>query len=284
MNTNNGLTHRSRLQKSWRHLVLILVVLSSLAAILSHEPVGQDPAYHEFADRRTLAGVPNFFDVVSNLPFLIIGIAGVVFCLRNSLGALRYAWIAFFTGVALVSFGSAYYHWNPTSQTLVWDRFPMTAGFMGFFAALLGEHVREKLGGFLLAPLVLLGFSSVVYWRRFDDLRFYFWIQLIPLLVIPILMVLFRSRHSHHWLLGAALASYILAKVSEVHDPEILGFTHGLFSGHSLKHLLAALGCFAILGMLKARSKTSNRARELFIAVNNSVQRAWLTPRVRSFS
>ncbi|MGH8068686.1 MAG: ceramidase domain-containing protein [Candidatus Entotheonellia bacterium] len=231
----------------------MIIVVGSLALMLSQQPFGQDPKYHDFADRRVLLGIPNFFDVISNLPFLLVGIAGVRFCLRNGFGALRPAWIALFTGVALVGIGSAYYHWDPHNETLVWDRMSMTIGFMGLFVALWGEYVSENIGKVLLVPAVLLGFCSVLYWHWFDDLRFYYWIQLIPLLIVPVVMVLFRSRYSHQWLLLVALACYIFAKVSEAHDREMFIFTRGLFSGHALKHLLAALGCFTILGMLKTR-------------------------------
>jgi hypothetical protein len=241
------------LRSLWRHLLLVFIVVGSLALMLWQQPFGQDPKYHDFADRRVLFGIPNFFDVMSNLPFLFVGIAGVRGCLRNGFGALRSAWTALFTGVALVSIGSAYYHWDPNNETLVWDRLPMTIGFMGLLVALWGEYVSENIGKFLLIPAVLLGSCSVLYWHWFDDLRFYYWIQLIPLLIIPVVMMLFRSRYSHQWLLLVALACYLFAKGAEVHDREIFILTQGLFSGHALKHLLAALGCFAILGMLKTR-------------------------------
>jgi hypothetical protein len=242
------------LRRLWRQLLLAIIVVGSLALMLSQPPFGQDPRYHDFADRRVFWGIPNFFDVISNLPFLLVGIAGVGFCLRNGFGARRPGWIVFFTGVALVSIGSAYYHWDPHNESLVWDRLPMTIGFMGLFAALWGEYVRQNIVRFLLVPAVLLGFCSVLYWHWFDDLRFYYWIQLIPLVMVPVVMVLFRSRYSHQWLLLVGLACYICAKVSEAHDREVFIFTQGLLSGHALKHLLAALGCFTIVGMLKIRT------------------------------
>jgi hypothetical protein len=237
----------------WRHALLLFIVIGSLAFMLSRQPFGQDPNYHDFADRRALFGVPNFLDVMSNIPFLLVGMAGMSFCLGHRLLNLRPAWLTFFAGVAIVSAGSAYYHWNPNDETLVWDRLPMTIGFMGLFVALLGEYVSARLGRLLLAPALLIGLSSVLYWHWFDDLRFYFWIQLLPLLIVPVVVVLFQSRYSHHWLLLAALAFYVLAKLSEAYDREMFVFTHTLFSGHSLKHLLAAVGCCSVLVMLKTR-------------------------------
>jgi len=229
------------------------IVAASLALMLSQQPFGQDPTYHDFADRRMFFGIPNFFDVTSNLAFLLVGIAGLRTCLRSDLGTSRNAWVALFAGVTLVGVGSAYYHWDPSNQTLLWDRLPITIGFMGLLAALLGEYIGERLGMLLLVPALILGVASVVYWQRFDDLRFYVWVQLIPVLTIPLAMVLYGARYSHRWLLLAALGWYALAKISEANDGQILALSKGVISGHTIKHLLSALACFFILLMLQRR-------------------------------
>ena len=60
---------------SWNGRVLILIgfVALSLAAVLLLSPIPQDQGYHRFADGRSLLGIPNFWNVVSNLPFVLIG-------------------------------------------------------------------------------------------------------------------------------------------------------------------------------------------------------------------
>ncbi len=246
-------THVARVGINWRHGVLLLIVLGSGAWMLGLGPLAQDLAYHGFADRRALQAIPNAFDVLSNLPFLAVGIAGLRHCMQAELGAARAAWVVLFAGIALVSAGSAYYHWSPSNSTLVWDRLPMSIGFMGLFCALAGEYVHERLGRRLLLPAVLLGFASVVYWQQVGDLRLYLWVQLLPLLSIPAVIVLFERRFSHRWLLLAALAWYALAKVTETYDAAIFRSTGEAISGHSIKHLLAAAGCYSLLWMLRAR-------------------------------
>jgi len=236
----------------WRHFLMMLVVVGSFVLLMSQKPFGQSAEYHNFADQRAFFYIPNFLDVTSNFAFLIVGIAGLRICLRNRLGNLRTAWIVLFAGVTLVSVGSAYYHLNPNNQTLVWDRLPMTIGFMGLFIALLGEHISERLSVFLV-PAIILGLFSVVYWHWSDDLRFYYWVQLISLLTIPFVMVLYRTGYSHQWLLLLALGWYALAKVSEVAEGEIFRLSQGIISGHTIKHLLSALGCLSILLMLQRR-------------------------------
>jgi hypothetical protein len=238
----------------WRHLLMALIVFGSLAILLSVKPFGQNPDYHNFADRRAFFGIPNFFDVASNLAFLIVGALGLKVCFESDSGRLRNAWIVMFAGITLVSVGSAYYHWNPNSQTLVWDRLPMTIGFMGLFVALLGEYISEKFS-VLLVPAILMGLSSVLCWYWFDDLRFYYWVQIVPLLTILFILILYRPRYSHQWLLLLALVFYALAKAAEVGDGEIFALSGNLVSGHTIKHILSAFGCLSILFMLKKRKK-----------------------------
>lgn len=245
---------------TWRHFILVILVFGSLLWMLSLEPIAQNVGYHLFADTRKIIGIPNCFDVLSNLPFLVIGILGLRFCIQRYLGAVRVAWTVLFVGVGLVSVGSAYYHWAPSNESLVWDRLPMTIGFMGLFVALLGEYVSNRLATLLLVPAIMIGLGTVLYWHWTDDLRPYYWVQLVPLLTIPAVMILFRSGYgySHQWLLLVALGWYVLAKVTELYDLSIFRNVQELVSGHSIKHLLAAVGCYSILLMLQKRKTISS--------------------------
>jgi len=232
---------------------VLITAFGSLAFVLSMQPIAQDQAYHGFAERGEYFGIPNFFAVISNIPFLLVGIAGLRFCgTRPSMG-YRPAWWIFFTGVAIICAGSAWYHLNPNNDTLVWDRLPMSIGFMGLLVALLAEYVDARLGRILLLPAILAGMFSVIYWHMYDDLRFYVWVQFMPLLVVPVLMALFRPKYTRQWLLPAALACYLLSKLMEAYDREVFAVTQGYVGGHTLKHLLAALSCYVVLRMLQIR-------------------------------
>lgn len=239
----------------WRHALIAAVVFGSLAVMMFQSPFGQDPNYHAFADSRPMLGVPNFGDVASNLAFLLVGLAGLWFCLQRDLGPLRNAWFVMFAGIAIVGVASSYYHWTPNDETLVWDRMSLTVGFMGLFVALLGEYIGERFR-ILLIPAVILGVASVLYWHWFDDLRVYYWVQMVPLLIVPFVMLLFRPRYSHQWLILAGAVLYGLAKLTERGDKVIFAISAETVSGHTLKHLLAGGGCFAILAALKWRHPT----------------------------
>ena len=258
-----AMTRRTRL------LVLVGTTLTVFAAVLLLPPIPQPPAYHHFADPRMLLGIANCFNVISNVPFLLVGTSGLVFLLRpeawNANSCFvekreRWPYVVFFLAVALTSFGSAYYHLAPGNERLVWDRLPMTFAFMSFLAATIVERVSVKAGLRLLLPLVGFGVASVVYWHWSElqgkgDLRLYILVQFGLLLVIPLLVFLFPPRYTRSADLLGVLGFYVLAKLFEVLDRPIYALG-GVVSGHTLKHLAAALATCWILRMLKLRSAT----------------------------
>jgi len=239
------------------HVILVFAAVIPLLALLFMAPIPQDPAYHLFADRRMLLGVPNFADVASSVPFVFAGIAGLWVCLSRPNAGHGPGWLALFSGIALVGAGSVYYHWKPDNDTLVWDRLPLALISAGLFTAIVSEWVSRRLASLLFIPVVVAGLGSVIYWHYYDDLRLYVWIQLLPLAVIPVVMVWYRARYTHQGFLLIALASYILARISEVYDNEIFAVTGRLVSGHTLKHLFAALAACVVLAMLMARTRIS---------------------------
>ncbi len=154
-----------------REMVVGLLALGSFLPLLFIPPIPQDPAYHQFADLETVWGIPNFLNVVTSLSFVAVGLLGLVSGRIHQLTVAPWSWRTLFGAVALVGFGSAYYHWAPSHWTLVWDRLPMAVGFMALFVALLSENVNPKLETILLVPMCLLAIFSVVYWHFTDDLE-----------------------------------------------------------------------------------------------------------------
>lgn len=237
----------------------MLVVFGPLLGLLLlyGKSIPQDPKYHLLADTRTWLGIANFGNVASNIAFLIVGLIGMAWCRRHpGLGARR-SWMMFFLGVALVFFGSGYYHLSPNNETLVWDRLPITIAFMGLFAALLSEHLPERIELPLLIPALAVGVASVFLWKATDDLRVYIWVQAMPLVAVPLVIALYPGRYTHRHYLIYGVACYALAKVAEHFDSGIYELTARAISGHSLKHLLAALAPFCVYLMLRRRTKTS---------------------------
>ena len=217
-----------------------LAAVSLLGLLLFVPPIPQSQIYHRFADQRTLFGMPNFWNVVSNLPFILVGAMGLV-RVRGNLSAS-----VFFLGVFLTGFGSSYYHWRPDDIGLFWDRLPMSVAFMAALAYVIEERIDERIGQMLLWPLILLGIVSLLIWLKTDDLRLYAWVQFFPCVVLPLMFWLFAPKYSGtvYWFAAAGL--YVLAKVLEYSDAAIYSATGHLMSGHALKHVAAAGACYAI--------------------------------------
>jgi len=240
------------------------VTLAAIISIAFFPRVPQSEAYHAFADQRTLLGVRNLLNVLSNVAFLLVGIAGLVFVARpNSQSSFyqpseRAPYLVFFLGVTLTCFGSAYYHLSPNNDRLMWDRLPMTIAFMSLVSAVIAERISLRAGLALLLPLLLIGMASVFYWHLSEesgngDLRPYILVQFYSAFVIVLVVGMFPSRYIDAGELMIALILYALSKVFESLDSQVLGFGR-IVSGHTLKHLAAALSVWFILHMLRHRT------------------------------
>ena len=240
------------------------VLLFGAVAVFLRGPIPQDIQYHLFGDTRSIFNIPNFWNVLSNLPFLIVGAMGMhgIFSSRNLKISteMRPAHFIFFLGVFLVGFGSGYYHLWPSNKTLLWDRLPMSISFMALVSVIMGEFISIRSGRLSLFILPVFGVFSVFYWHATEtvgtgDLRPYILVQFLPILVIPIILLCFKSAYTltvGYWLL---FSSYVAAKGFEHFDTAIYNFGH-LLSGHTLKHFAAALGVFMLLKTYQNRQTT----------------------------
>lgn len=236
---------------SWKYLVIGGVATVAIIATLFLDPIPQDPGYHRFADRDPLFWVSNFWNVVTNLPFLVIGMVGLIRLPRLEALELRAHYVVFCVGITLVAFGSAYYHLEPSTSALVWDRLPMTIAFMALFAAVVSDRLSWFLGRALLWPLVALGIASIAWWIRTElagqgDLRPYAIVQFLPMLLMPMILLMWKQNALSTKSLWLGFGAYAAAKLAEQCDALIFAAT-GSFSGHSLKHLLAALAAWCIV-------------------------------------
>src|SRR5580700_9035697 len=132
----------------------------------------------------------------------------------------------------------------------------MTFSFVAILALVVKERVSAKAGALLLWPALAIGLFSLLLWRSTDDLRLYFWVQFFPGLAVLLLFLLYPPKYTgtYYWI--AAVALYALAKVFEFSDRSIYSAGY-LLSGHTLKHLVAAAACFAILRYFQTRRPIS---------------------------
>ena len=248
----------ARSRAAARAFWLALAAAALGVALWAHGPIAQWADYHSFADQRAWLGMPNAANVLSNLPFLCVGLWGLWRLRGDALSSpSASAWRAFSVALIFTAVGSASYHWAPSNATLVSDRLPIAWACAGFLCAFLGERVHPRWSGPLaLGAALVCATLAVWYWWATEqsgqgDLRPYLYFQLLPMIVVPMalclrLPVTFASATpaSAWW---AVLGLYAAAKVMEVADQTVFEAA-SFISGHTLKHLLAAAGAAWLLG------------------------------------
>jgi hypothetical protein len=257
--TRDAMTELLFLQ--WRHLsggerIGLGVLAATLVAWLFVPALAQDPGYHAFADTRAWLGVPHAADVLSNLAFLAVGAFGAAALAsprrdRMSRATEAGLWCVA-AGFVATAIGSAWYHLNPNDATLAWDRLAMTVIFTGVLGTAIAQRIGDNVARVALAVIFELGVASVVYWRLTADLSLYVTLQYGGFVALLLLVALARRRDDPFaW--GALLAWYAVAKLAELADQAIWDASGGIFAGHALKHVAAAIGGYTLFRALGAR-------------------------------
>lgn len=252
--------------------ILTALAILGVAFFWIVPPIPQPQWYHNFADQRLLFGIPNFWNFISNLPFLLVGGWGIGYLAlggstdRFQDSTERQMYLLLFAAVALTGVGSAYYHLEPNNTRLVWDRLPIAITFMALFDIIIAERVSYRAGVLLFVPLVLLGAATVFYWhltesRGRGDLRPYFLTQIYPVLAIPVILWLCPARYTGTANLYSAMAWYAGAKLYEFLDKGLYSIGQ-VVSGHTLKHVGAAVSCYLILSWIRHRRLVSHTTRQ----------------------
>jgi hypothetical protein len=237
--------------KRW---IPLAILAAAVVYAIARGPYPQPEGYFPFADQRTICGVRNGGDVLSNLGFAAAGAWGlwILFGRRRD-ASLRAAWpgySVFFLGVVLTALGSAYFHYAPSNPTLVWDRLPIAIACMGLVAAVRAQ-TRGPQPMWVLPLLVAIAAASIVWWKATGDLRPYGIVQ-GSIVLTPIWQWIYHAPKSDRIAIGTAIGLYLAARFFERYDREafdVLGF----MSGHTIKHLLSAAAVAVIAANLRTR-------------------------------
>lgn len=236
------------------------VALGVVAALLAAGPLAQPADYHRFADRSILFGIPHAADVLSNIGFTLAGLWGWSGLRRRS-GALAgdagFGYRLFLLGLIVTGPASAWYHLAPDDARLAWDRLAVSLACAGLLAGVRAETAGTRFPRSETVGLAAFAVAGVLWWWLDNDggdgdLRPYLLLQILPLLLIPLWQTLHRRPATERIVFAAALGLYVLAKLAELFDHELLAATAAV-SGHTLKHLLATLAALLIVGVLRRR-------------------------------
>ena len=242
-------------------LLAACVLLAALA--VSGPPLANPPHAHDFADQRTLWGLPHALDVLSNLPFAIAGLRGLLLLRRAPGGPLFAAQRAcagvFFAGLLLTTFTSGGYHYAPDDTGLAFDRFGMSVAFAGLLGLAAAARVSDRAGLVLVASLLLLGPASVLAWALTGNVLPWAVVQFGGIAVLLLTLAFGDERIASlpvRWSL--VLLAYAVAKLFEANDLAILQASGELLSGHTLKHVAAAFAAGPVLAALAAQGGRQN--------------------------
>ena len=205
--------------------------------------IKQHESYHDFADKRKLFSINNFNDVFSNIAFILIGQYYTIF---GNITELHKIYCLIVMGIMLTGYGSAYYHNNPTTETLFYDRLPMTLVMAGIIS--LELHDFYQLDYFYSVLIISIG--TVFYWSRSKNLLPYCICQSLPIILYFLGK---NSNYTHQEYYTFATILYVIAKFAELFDKQI--YRYCPLSGHTIKHYTAAMSIMYILQMLNIRTR-----------------------------
>ena len=266
----------SPLSKRVRIICFLAPGAVGIVVLLFLGVIPQDPDYHSFADHRSFLGISNAADVLTNFFFFIVGLRALFFMARSGgvrRGILfehdkeRIAFTTIFSAMIFTAFGSAWYHLDPSNGRLVLDRLGMVLIFMPLLSVIISERISPRTGRALHWPLVALGVASVFYWYFTEvagkgDLRLYGLVQYYPMAAIPLALLLFPPRYSHGGYFWGCAGWYLLAKGCELLDEQIYSFFQ-IVSGHTLKHIFAAVSLWWLVRMLQRRKPLPQAEHDL---------------------
>ncbi|MEJ1130390.1 hypothetical protein V9L20_22660 [Variovorax sp. CCNWLW225] len=258
------------LSRRERGLLFTFALLALVALFGPALPAADVAIASVFADNRAWHGLPNAMDVLSNLPFLLIGCWGLYRLNRIDRAhqqalaqfplappasdppdnTLDCAWL-FFAGLIATAAGSAFYHLLPDAPRLAADRAGMAVAFAGLIGIAVCERVSQRAGWpaawfvlttGLLAAEVVQETGNVLPWAL---------VQFGGMALVLTLALATPMRGAVGLKLGWVIFFYVVAKAFELADHQIYEASGHLISGHSLKHLVAALAGLPVLAALR---------------------------------
>ena len=187
-------------------------------------------SYHNFSDKRTILGIPNGINVLSNIVFIFLAI----YLLQKKKSNLLSIYLI------LLAIASSYYHLNPSDDTLFWDVLMIATTSMIIFTMMSGTKNGEI--------FYLFGILSVIYWKMTGDLRLY----LIILIGLPLYIVLkyYKDITLRKYVI-TFIITFTLARLFEHNDHFIYKITNNTISGHTLKHIFAGLSIYYTIKLLE---------------------------------
>ena len=230
-----------------------MAFLLTLALVLPG--MAQPEHYHAFADQRGWGALPHAADVLSNLGFVIAGLAGLIVLWRADRYRLcataRTLCALFFAGLLCSGAGSTFYHWAPQDASLAWDRLGMSVAFAGLLGLAVQTRIDDISARITAAVMLLAAPISVWVWSQTSNVLPWVLVQAGGMVIILWLSFVAPRRHALPVELGWVIGLYAVAKLLEMSDSDVFEISGHAISGHSLKHWVAAAAALPVLRALQ---------------------------------
>jgi hypothetical protein len=234
--------------RSWQLLALAGVVVAAAIAAIVSPAITRGSSFHTYADQRTWLGLPHAGDVLSNLPFVLAGAAGLA-----RLAAVASLPSLVFVAIAGVGLGAGAYHVEPSDAALAFDWGPIVLTLAFLAALVIGDRIDRAAGAAAAVVFPAVAITTVAAWYLDGgtgappgDMRWYVITQatLVAIVAFGSLIPATTSAPAtlHRGWILAGVAGFLAARGLAAADRILLDAV-GL-SGHSLKHV--ALGGAAL--------------------------------------
>jgi hypothetical protein len=221
----------------------VITVLSAIAILIIALAVTitRGPEFHHYADTRTWLGIPNAGDVLSNAMFLVV-----------ALWSTHPARL----GVAAIALGSGVYHAVPSDTTLAFDWLPIVLTLAIVNAVVIGDRAGARAGrhASILGPAFAI--AAVAWWvasggTHGGNMAPYVAVQAVGI-ALPAVLVATTPGSIRLRFLLVGLIAFAIARLCASYDRALLDAIG--VSGHSLKHVVAALAAGCALRALDDRN------------------------------
>ena len=246
--------------ESAEHKLLLAVCALLLFALLG-PAISQPVHQHDFADQRFLGYFPNVADVLSNLPFVLWGLAGLMILPSVKLNRTNANLCAlFFIGLILTAFASSWYHLAPNNASLAIDRWGMVLPFAGLMGLAVADRASLRAGASLCWLVLLSGAFSVWSWSVSGNVLPWLVLQFGGMALVLCLATRqpVRGALAVNW--AVVILIYAIAKVFELTDHAVYDLTSHIISGHSLKHIVASFAAWPVISALRSQAKSQTNS------------------------
>ena len=153
-------------------------------------------------------------------------------------------------GLLLTAAGSVFYHLQPDALRLAADRAGMAVAFAGLIGFAVCERVSQRAGWPAAWFVLAAGLLAVAVFHATGNVLPWAVLQFGGMLLVFVLALARPVPGAIGFKLGWVIFFYALAKLFELSDHALYEATHHVVSGHSVKHLTAALAALPVLQAL----------------------------------